>query len=313
MTQLDDRIRRAFAEVHAPEAAKASALAAIEERRRSGALVDGDARARRGEGVPEGAVPLGRSDAPRRPSRRRIRWLAAPLALAAALALAFIGVGAFHGGSLDEPVPDAPSAPAGASVTAQPSAFVGIDVNPSLELAVSASGEVLEARSLNEDAEGLLSQVSLVGAKYPEALAQLLGSEAFAPYRMEDALIEVDVVSSDDGLASQLLAESDAALAEWPGASTCLRADEADRQAAAAAGMGMGRYRVACELAELDPSVTIEDCAHMSMRELRDRLGACTGEGNGKPSGEAASGGQGAGYRAGAGGHHGGGYGRHHG
>ena len=65
--------------------------------------------------------------------------------------------------------------------------------------------------------------------------------------------------------------------------------------------MGCGRYAAAVELTQLDPTVSVEDCASMTMRELRDRIAACKAASEG-----------GAGNGAGAGGGHGG-HGAHHG
>lgn len=52
------------------------------------------------------------------------------------------------------------------------------------------------------------------------------------------------------------------------------RADSATRDAAAAAGLGVGRYQAAQELMSLDPSYTLEECVSMTMRQLRDRIDA---------------------------------------
>ncbi len=283
MTQLDRKVREAFADVRAPEAACRDALAAIEQHREASSAL----------------VPAAGSGA----RRRRGASVLAPLALAVALALAFIGVGVFLGSQGREAAP--PSAPAPA-----PAAYVGIDVNPSIELAVSEDGSVLAAEALNADAEGLLGQADLTGLPYGRALASLVEGEGFAAYRTSGSLVEVDVVSADDALAARLMDESDAVLAALPCATACTRASEADRQAAADAGMGIGRYRAACELVGLDPSLTVQDCAHLSMAELRERIDACSDGGSGRPGQHAFDSagkhrGQGQGLGAGAG-HHGG-------
>lgn len=303
MTQLDQHIKEAFADLRAPEPVKADALAAIERRRA-------------GEAASPAPQPEGAPAAKRRAQRR---WrVVVPLAAAAALALAFVGVGGVQMAQ-DAEGPQQP-VPVAAPV-AEAAAHVGIDVNPSLELAVSAEGQVIQADSLNDDAGALLAQVSLAGLPYEQALDQLFASQAFAPYRSADMLVEVDVASDDDALAAQLQSQTEAALAALPCETACVRADEAQRQAAAEAGMGMGRYRAACELVALDPSVSLQDCAHLTMAELRDRISACHGSqaaGTDAQQGGGQGGqGQGQGYQGGPGagqGHHGGhaaGHGQH--
>lgn len=260
MTQMEQRMKEAFAEMAAPDDVKSATLAAIEQRRAAQA---GGVAAERAAAASGGATRRG---------QRRWRVIV-PLAMAAALTLAFVGIGgmwATHGSS--------PQQPASAPVL-EAAAHVGIDVNPSVELAVSAEGEVLAVDALNDDADALLSQMDLSGLPYEQALEDLFDSDAFAPYRAEGMLVEVDVVAEDDALAEQLQNQTEVALSTLPCASVCVRTDEEHRQAAAAAGMGMGRYRAASELMALDPSVSLEDCAHLTMAELHGRINECTGEG----------------------------------
>lgn len=63
--------------------------------------------------------------------------------------------------------------------------------------------------------------------------------------------------------------------------------------------MGVARYRAAQELLALDPSLTLDDCASMTMRELRDRIAALeAGDDNGGTAADDGNGG-GAGCRNG--------------
>lgn len=82
---------------------------------------------------------------------------------------------------------------------------------------------------------------------------------------------------------------------------SCHRADAEAREDAHYAGMGVGKYRAAQQLMELDDSVTLDDCAGMTMRELHDRIDACAdGAESGRGEHGAHSGaGQGAGKEAG--------------
>lgn len=242
-----------------------------------------------------------------RSPRRRRRW--APLAAAACLLLAGILAGA------------------GWHLWQQPAAFVGVDVNPSLELTVNTFDRVVKATAINDDGAAVLDALSLEGRSYEEAFATLMDSEAMAPYLAEDAFVDVNITTQDNALASELQAQSDAVLAGHPYQGACHHADEATREAAAAAGMGVGRYRAACELAELDDSVSVDDCAAMTMSELHDAIdhlcedeshnhgsgsGSGAGHGAGTGNGQGSGAGSGAGNGQGVGSGHGKRHGQHH-
>lgn len=159
-----------------------------------------------------------------------------------------------------------------------PAAYVGIDINPSLELSVNMFGTVVDARALNEDADAVLQDVKVEGASYEDALSMLLGSEALSTYIDNDAYVEVGVTTDDDALASRLRDASDVCLQNASCEGSCHRVEAETRESAHHAGMGVGKYAAAQRLMELDSSVTLDECSDMSMRELRDRIDACGGD-----------------------------------
>ena len=325
-SDFDQRVKDALAQVKAPEAAKAQTLAAIEALRgavesegrgesagapwpisklqpsREGAVApwpaDSPQPSSEGAGSSLGAIVAqppneGRSDARAitldgtavvgAPQRRRRRWVA-PLAAAACLLL--VGVLAF----------------AGWRVWQEPAAFVSVDVNPSIELTVNAFDRVVATKGVNEDGAAVLAQVNVCGKTYEEALATLMGSGAMAPYVAEDAFVDVNVTCANNDTAAALEAQSAAVMRQYPCQSVCQRADDATRKAALAAGMGVGRYQVASELAELDDSVELYDCADMTMRQLEDAVGELchdvshnhgTGHGHGNGNADGTSAGSG--------------------
>ncbi len=102
--------------------------------------------------------------------------------------------------------------------------------------------------------------------------------------------------------ADRLAAVASADPSSQPGCEgSCHRADAEAREDAHHAGMGVGKYRAAQQLMELDDSVTLDDCAGMTMRELHDRIDACAdGAESGRGEHGAHSGaGQGTGKEAG--------------
>ena len=263
MNDLQNRVHQAFDQVKAPADVKFGALARIEAARSAAAEASApssarsylDGRALRLEGSPA----CKRDGASRRLRMLRLRPVAA---LAACLVLAVACLGAWR-------------------IYEQPTAYVGVDVNPSLELAVNRFGIVVEAKGLNEDGSSLLEAVPLSHRSYQDALGALAASDAFSSYVGEDSFVEISVTADDERQAQSLRSQSDQTLSSLPCGGACAIVDEQTRAAASAAGVGVGRYRAACELMELDPDATLEECAQLSMRELRDRIAACGGEGDG--------------------------------
>ena len=216
-------------------------------------------------------------------------WKRAALAAAACLALVLVGVGGYRW-------------------YAEPTALVSVDVNPSVELELNRFDTVMAARGVNADGQALLESVPVAGKTYAEAMDALASSEAFSRYVSDDSYVEITVVCDDAEQARALEEASGACLASLPCEGACQAAGRGEWQAAREAGMGVGRYRAALELMACDPSVTLEECARMSMRELRDRIAACggssesgdaAGSSQGRGAGGGAHGGQGAGAGAG--------------
>ena len=265
----EDAVREAFDAVRAPEALKAATLEAIEARRSQAddaAAPTGDSISRpavtaanaKGEGGDLSAsLPHPGEMAQPAPQRKRgFKVVRRALAAAACLLAVVVGFRLYS----------------------EPAAYVGIDINPSLELSVNAFGTVIDARPLNEDADAVLQGVALEGRSYEDALATLLQSEALSTYIDEDAYVSVGVTTDDDALASRLQGASDECLRNSSCSGSCQRVDGTTRESAHHAGMGVGKYAAAQQLVELDPSVSFEECAAMSMRELRERIDECGGE-----------------------------------
>lgn len=283
--QVDRQLRDAFENEHAPAWLIEDTLSAIEKKRDT-------------ENSP---ATLREASEPKQAQKRtftvhRMRRIVATLAVAACLALTFIGINIASNTS-DEG--DGQSS--GASETSLATqAIVGIDVNPSLELTVGEDGVVTDARAVNDDAETVLESVDVVGKPYDEALTDLFASEAFRPYLSNQSYVEIDVLTDNEELASQLMNTSSSALDALPCEGNCMRASEEDYNAAQQAGMGMGRYRMACQLMAADPSVTLEECSNMSMRELRDCMDACMDDESSSNGNGSMMGGQGHGHGAGS-------------
>lgn len=282
MTDLDQLVKSAFDDVTVPDEVLRGTRERIEALRVSTA--DSSACAKHSSARTAHVGDSAASHTSARRSTARFggaRRLA--IAVAACLVLAAVGFGAVR-------------------LYEQPVAYVGIDVNPSIELGLNRLGVVVEATAFNDDGRILLEGVSLKGRSYEDALNALTTSDAFAPFSQEDSFLEISVISDDDRLAEKLRSQSDACLSGLACRGSCHEVDAKTRDEAAQAGMGVGRYRAALELMKLDPDITLEECASLSMRELRDLI-AERSDGQADDRSDRQGGGQGRGH----------GHGRHEG
>lgn len=259
MSDVDILIRDAYRRARMPEGLKAATLAHIENGRPSAghATFDGsddavfsplyapDFQATDDSGDACAAV---RQRARR---TRRARWTLSRKFAAAAAAcavVAAVGVGGF-------------------AFAMTPVAHVGIDVNPSFELSVNRFDRVVDARAVNDDASDVLARLDMEGMSYEEAMDEL--AQACDTYIEEGVVVEVGVACGD---AARCEAIESAALRSFDqgGAEVhCGRLDDEQRQAAAKAGMGLGRYRVYETLVAAGVDISQEEAAGMSMAELR--------------------------------------------
>lgn len=263
--ELDIRVREAFDTLEVPDVLRQRTLEAYDE------LAAAQAAEK-----PELHVVSSSGGGPSRSTRkvRRARFMSA---LAACLVLGLAVIGIFRVGIA--PVGPGDSAAPGAVLPdTAVTAFVDIDINPSIELQLNDSNQVVAVEGVNEDGRSVLAGLALEGLSYEEALSTLMSSEALAPYLNDDAFVQVSVASDNSGQERALMNASEQRLAGLPCRGSCDAVSLELREEAHAHGMGCGKYAVALELSGLDPDVTIEDCHDMSMRELRDRIAACHSE-----------------------------------
>lgn len=279
MSDMEKRVHDAFDAVHAPECVKANALAAIEAKRaellaseeRASAssaafgVIDSDVaavnvatdvrREERREHSARKTSIAGRERAPRE-KRGGFRLLGVKIAVAACLVLAAFGVGGF--------------------VIATPTAYVGIDVNPSIELGINRFDHVVEVKAYNDDGQAVLDQAQVRGMPYADALAAIESAMAEQGYLAQDAVIEVNVVCDDDNRYASIESTCMNCFSGSGSGAHCSRATADEHHAASSCGMGLGKYRAYQALSDAGVDITADEASGMTMRELYD-LGADAG------------------------------------
>ena len=230
--ELDIRVREAFDTLEVPDALRQRTLEAYDE------LAAAQAAEK-----PELHVVSSSEAAPSRASRkvRRARLMSA---LAACLVLGLAVIGIFRIGTA--PVGSGDSAvPVAVLPDTAVTAFVDIDINPSIELQLNDSNQVVAVEGVNEDGRSVLAGLALEGLSYEEALSALTSSEALAPYLNDDAFVQVSVASDNPGQERALMDASEQRLASLPCRGSCDAVSLELREEAHAHGMGCGRYAAA--------------------------------------------------------------------
>lgn len=89
--------------------------------------------------------------------------------------------------------------PAGILRPDEPALKLTISINPELELTLSSSYMILDAKALNEDAEALLAEINVVGQPYEDAIVAILDHAKEKDYLKQDITVNVSVEEIADG------------------------------------------------------------------------------------------------------------------
>ena len=151
----------------------------------------------------------------------------------------------------------------------RPMAYVGIDVNPSVELTLNRFDIVVGTHALNDDGQQALNEASCMWRPFDDAARDLDG--AMRAITGEGAVVEVSIDCDNESRYAALAAQSNNCFG-CTGEAHCNRTNAEERQAAHDLSMGVAKYRAYQALQEAGIDVSTEECASMSMRELRDLL-----------------------------------------
>lgn len=234
MSNVDKRMREAFEGMHASDELKKTTMQRIEQQRAE-ASCETEPMSRRRNGLRSRRLGSGRRTG-------------ALIAAVACLLAVFVGAGGY-------------------AYAMKPVAYVGVDINPSIELVLNRFDCVIEARALNDDARAVLDAADVKGMSYAEAADAL--ADACRVYLGEDALVEVGVACSDPQRCAEIEEESLRSFGRDGSQVHCGRVDETQREAACHAGMSLGRYRLYSVLEQAGVDLTLEEASSLSMRELR--------------------------------------------
>ena len=154
-----------------------------------------------------------------------------------------------------------------------PTASIGVDINPSLEMKVNALDRVIALEGRNSDGAALAGELDLAGRPYDDAMQRLLLSHGLAPYLEQGSTITITLAGSGDH-AVQMLSKVVCrayAVAEEENVVYC-QVDWDTVKAAKVAGLCIPRYLAWQELRKTDPAITAADVKQLPMEQIRSLI-----------------------------------------
>ena len=158
-----------------------------------------------------------------------------------------------------------------------PTAYISIDINPSLEIGINRFDRIVSVEEYNVQAEKLLDELDIRFLPYNEGLQVLLDSTGLQDYLDQGDLLSFTVAGDSAKQSSQILDHVETCVQGHQNMQ-CHLSSMSELEAAHKEGMSVGKYRAYLALREVDPSVTLEEVRKMSMRQIQELLDAYGGD-----------------------------------
>lgn len=154
-----------------------------------------------------------------------------------------------------------------------PTAFISIDINPSLELGVNRFDRIVSVNAYNEEGQALADTLEVRNLDYRDALEQLLSNQTVDAYLSQDGVLNLTVSGQDDSQCDEIYQAMEDCSSGHQNVHCHSGSSDLIAQAHAA-GMSVGKYQAFLILRELDPDVTAQEVQGMTMAELYDLIDA---------------------------------------
>lgn len=152
-----------------------------------------------------------------------------------------------------------------------PTAFISVDINPSLELGINRFDRIVSVEGYNDDGRELAASLNIKYMNYADGVAQILEDQNIEDYLSQDALLSLTVAGENAEQYDEILADMESCASAHANVS-CHSGDVEEMHEAHAEGVSLGKYRAFLRLQELDPSVTLDDIRDLTMREIQDLI-----------------------------------------
>ena len=152
-----------------------------------------------------------------------------------------------------------------------PTAYISVDVNPSLELGINRFDRIVSVTGYNEDGKALADSLDLKYMDYSDALEALLADQDMEVYLSDNADVVFTVAGKSESQSSQILETVESCASSHENVH-CHSGDTEEIHHAHDAGLSFGKYQAYLTLKELDPSVTLEEIQDMTMSQIRELI-----------------------------------------
>ena len=167
----------------------------------------------------------------------------------------------------------------GAYLFLTPTAYISIDINPSLELGINRFDRIVSVDGYNEDGEDLAETLHITFMEYNDALEQILSCQSIEDYLSQDAIMSLTVAGDNESQYSEILGTVEACASDHENIH-CHSGDTEEIHEAHDAGLSFGKYQAYLILKDLDSSVSLDDVRDMTMREIYDLIDTSSGNRN---------------------------------
>lgn len=153
-----------------------------------------------------------------------------------------------------------------------PVSAISIDMNPSLELALNRFDRVIAIKGRNDDGTELKEKLDVKYLNYSEAIQRFLENDAVTGYLSQGERLEITVAGETSEKGERLLSNIKSCIQGKEGEIACYSLNRDEVETAHDMGLSFGKYRTFLELQQLDPDITAEEAAEMTMKQMRERI-----------------------------------------
>lgn len=164
----------------------------------------------------------------------------------------------------------------GSWVFMTPTAYISIDINPSLELGINCFNRIVSVEGYNEDGDDLAESLDITFMNYSDALDSILSSRTMKDYLTEDAVMSLTVAGDDESQYAEIF-DTVENCASGHENIRCHSGSTEEMHEAHDADVSFGKYQAYLILKDLDPSISLDDIRGMTMREIYDLIDSCRG------------------------------------
>lgn len=152
-----------------------------------------------------------------------------------------------------------------------PTAFISVDVNPSLELGINRFDRIISVTGYNEDGRALVQDLHIIYMDYTEGLNTLMKNQDMEVYLADNADIVLTVAGDNTVQSSEILENVESCMSEHQNV-YCHSGNSEEIHHAHDAGLSFGKYQAWQVLQDLNPDITLEEVQDMTMSEIRDLI-----------------------------------------